>query len=110
MRQNQDTRKKHQGKIHMPTELNTLKRALRLSEGQFSLLLARCAYRPLREDLLAQLEADEIVLVAHVCLLCSSVIVRSILVFSLPTLIAFRPCAGHARSAAARSGIARLDS
>jgi len=43
----------------MPTELNTLKRALRLSEGQFSLLLVRCAYRTLREDLLAQLSTDE---------------------------------------------------
>lgn len=42
----------------MSIELNSLKRALRLSEGQFSLLLARCAYRPLREDLLAQLATD----------------------------------------------------
>ncbi len=42
----------------MSTELNTLKRALRLSEGQFSLLLARCAYRPLRETLEHQLSAD----------------------------------------------------
>ncbi len=43
----------------MPSELHTLQRALRLSEGQFSLLLARCAYRSLRNTLLAELSKDE---------------------------------------------------
>ncbi len=41
------------------SSINTLQRALRLSTGQFSLLLVRCAYRPLRATLLTQLMADE---------------------------------------------------